>query len=113
MPRELALTGPLPPTGIYWCTMCANRYKAEALAIDSLRAEVETLATGDGPALRYDMPKKIREHGGKVEEPQEAVTIGFNPQLGMIPLCWSHMQAIKFTSVMPAAAGSVPLLQGR
>jgi hypothetical protein len=113
MPRELTITGPLPPSGIYWCTMCANSYKAEALAIKTLQAEVEALATGDGPPVRYDLPKKIREHGGSVPEPQEAVTIGFNPQLGMIPMCWSHLQAIRFTSVQPAAAGSVPMITGR
>ena len=96
-----------------WCTMCAIRFKTELMEIPEIAAEIEALQTGEGPAVTFDMTAKARHH--KVKFPEIAVTVSVCMQLNgvMVPLCWGHVQGLRFTSVQPAAAGQVPLLTGR
>jgi hypothetical protein len=103
---EVICTGPLPPEAEKWCTMCAIRYKTDALDIEEVRAEIDALGHGDGKPVRYDLAKAVK---GRVLPPEIAVTIGLSMQLNgmLVPLCWGHVQAIKFTSVQPAAGGLV------
>jgi hypothetical protein len=109
---EVICTGPLPPVGEKWCTMCAIRYKTDAFDLEDVRAEVESLQTGDGKPVHFDLARAVK---GRVIPPEVSVTIGVCLQLNgmLVPLCWGHVQAIKFTNVQPAAAGQVPLLTGK
>lgn len=111
--REVICTGPTPPDGEKWCTVCAIRFKTELMEVPEIAAEIEALQTGDGPAVTYDLIAKARHH--KVKFPDLAVTVSVCMPLNgtLVPLCWGHVQGLKFTSVQPAAAGQVPLLRGR
>jgi hypothetical protein len=103
---EVVCTGPTPPEAEKWCTMCSIRFKTEVMDIEEVRAEIDALQHGDGNGkpVHYDLVKAAR---GRATLPQVAVTISVcMPLNGMlVPLCWGHLQAIKFTSVQPAAGG--------
>jgi hypothetical protein len=110
--REVFCDGPLPPnSGDYFCTMCAIRYKLEALELPDIKEKVTELEKEDGPPVRFDLLRHVK---GRVKSPEMAVTVGMHPQLGMVPLCWGHLVPIKFTNIAAAAQGPggavVPLL---
>lgn len=103
--RDVTLVGPMPMEGEKWCTMCALAFKTALMEHDEVRGAIEALATGDGPPAVYsllDAAKRL-----KVSFPDVAVTIGVSMQLNgaLVPVCWSHVQALHFTSIQQAPQG--------
>lgn len=109
---EVITTGPMPPAGDKFCTMCAIRYKTDALELEDVRAAITALEHGDGKPVHFDLAKAVK---GRVPAPDLAVAVSVCFQLNgaLVPLCWGHLSGIKFTNVQPAAAGQVPLLTGK
>lgn len=108
--REVHVTGPLPPTGVYWCTMCTARWKAEVLDVPEIRAQVEAYEHGDGPVVEFDLVKALRDAKATGPKIAEAVAISICPQLGniLVPLCWGHLAGVKFSAIQPGQPGQVP-----
>lgn len=117
--REVVCTGPEPEPGCQWCVMCAIRFKAEALELPEIQETIQSLMRGDeklGPAV-VDLVKLAR---GRAMMPKLSVALGIAPSLNnaLVPLCWGHIQAIRFSAVQPVAgslpdASQVPLISGR
>ena len=109
--REVWLDGPQPPIGMQFCTLCATVYKAAAL--EAGKELISQAATGQGPD-RLSLADLLK--GTVVREPEPAVGYGIAAPLGgaLVPLCWSHLGAVKFTGLATgdAALGS-QLAQGR
>lgn len=105
-------TGPLPPTGTYFCIICAIRFKSETVDLEDVKEHIQELIRGTEPVVTLDLAKAAR---GRVPMPQEAVAIALVPQFpgAPLPACWSHMQGLKFTPLAAADASQVPLLQAR
>src|SRR5580692_12967249 len=98
--REVTTVGPTPPEGQQFCVMCAIRYKQEILELPEYEAEVQARMREDGPRVFLDMEQY---NNGRVGQPEASVGLGVCAPLGntLVPLCWGHLPAIKFTSVMP------------
>jgi hypothetical protein len=98
-------TGPVPPESERWCVVCAFTFKAACLAYLDNRVK-EIMADPDAVKLVWmDLGQVAREH--KIPFPHPGVALGMygpTPQLGILELCWSHLQGIelKTSGVMPA-----------
>lgn len=105
MPREVTLIGPRPPEGEKFCTMCALGFKTALMEQAEVTAAIEALATGDGPPTHYSLVEAAKRF--KISFPDLAVTIGVSMQLNgvLVPVCWTHVQALHFTSIQQAPAG--------
>lgn len=110
--REVFCTGPLPPEGGQFCTVCVINYKSAIVELPDVQAEIQELLRGDGEPVRLDLAKAAKNRAPQLEM---AIGLALCPQFqgAMLPLCWAHVQAVKFTSIQPAAAGNVPLLGKR
>jgi hypothetical protein len=106
--REIAFDGPQPLPGQQLCVMCALRYKAEFLALEDVGEQIQQLMRGpegNGPA-HISMEKLAR---GRITAPSTSVALGVCQPLGgiIVPLCWGHLQAVKFSAVAPAGPGDM------
>lgn len=105
--REIMFDGPEPPQGQQFCMMCATRYKADVLEAAKDVIEAAQSTPGEG-AVRLAMDGIAPG----TAPPELAVGIGISQAFGgaMMPLCWSHLGAVKFTSlaVAQATGGLVP-----
>jgi hypothetical protein len=107
--REVFCTGPLPPEGSQFCTICVINFKSVAVDLPDVQDEIQRLLRGDGAPVRFDLLKAVK---GRVPAPEMAVGLALCPQFpgAMLPLCWAHVQGVKFTNIQPASEGQVPLL---
>lgn len=113
---SVTLTGPAPLSPLGWCSICAAQFKSDA--IDHQREAIE--AADKAPArttIRLAPPR---------EPPAPAVAWGLTvlptppgspapgqPAIIPAPLCWTHLNAIKFTgSGLIAAPPGAVLLDG-
>jgi len=90
---------PAPPEGTWWCSECATLYAGAVQArcaaeLDKIRRDGKTGTVRMMPAL----------DGLPMLEPAIAWGGGtFLQILGVTPLCWSHLGALKTGGVRPAS----------
>ena len=118
--REVICTGPKPPPGDQFCVMCALRFKAESLELPDVQEDIQALMRDDGPPLEVNLVKLGK---GRIHLPALSVALGVCQPLGgvIVPLCWGHLQAVKFSAVAPASPADMvgpngaplPLLGGK
>jgi hypothetical protein len=108
------ITGPTPPSSaqLGFCVMCAIRWKAEVVENPEVAEAIQVALRGDGPVFYLHVPPMVK---GKVDPPENAVAYGICPPLNnaLVPLCWGHVQGIKFSNIAPADQSMVPLLTGK
>lgn len=105
--REIMLSGPKPPPGEQFCVICATTYKASVLEEAKDAIEAAQTEPGEGPLWL-----SMLALAPGVTLPELAIGMGSAQQFGgaFMPLCWSHLGAIKFTNLAVAQAqgGLVP-----
>ena len=119
----VTLTGPFPhdltghPYPLGFCAVCAAAWKAaafdrqgpsvQAADSDPAHTTIRLLATEPAPALA------VAQGLAALPGPPGSPAAG-QPILVPLPLCWTHLAPVKFTSsgIIPAPPGAV-LLDGR
>jgi hypothetical protein len=100
-------TGPLPPEGESWCTICAMIWKQDGISL--LDAQIKAIPDHEVEWLSLS---SVRRSAPNLIIPVSAVTTGlYAPmtQLGTIPLCWSHLMGLSVTTgLLPAQAADLP-----
>lgn len=84
---DVMFTGPLPKVE-WWCAICAGIAKQAVLA--ARKDTIEQAAKTAGPAVWLPVPDTLGESCYAVTM---SVSLQF-PQLGPVPLCWSHLAGI-------------------
>lgn len=104
MPGTVIFSGPFPPAGDWWCSLCAGAAKGQA----------EETAAASPPADGQALSVKISSGPAEL---RPAVAYGMlilplPPQAGqgaipvLAPLCWDHLQGLKTIRSSIAVAGA-------
>jgi hypothetical protein len=94
--RDITVTGPLPPEGEHFCTVCAGVWKAAVLARPGAVAAISDAEAGKGRPFI-----DLRKFAEGISPPQVAVAYGVSPNLNgaLVECCWKHLSGITFTSL--------------
>ncbi len=109
MPGIVLFTGPLPPAGELFCTICAADWKSRELT--RLKPRIIELQQGSGGTLEIRSGPIPAAVAFGIFEPLRTDPMGGQPRMPFpVPLCWSHLLAISMqeTALLPADASMMP-----
>lgn len=85
---DVMFTGPWPGGDWWWCAICVG--VAKQAVIEKHKERIEQAAKDSGGPVWLAVPDTMKEASNAVTI---AVSLIF-PQLGPVPLCWSHAPGI-------------------